>query len=248
MPSLKDDAEEVPAGWIGRSEAIKRSRTVARTFSRREAKGDFTGLLVGGRKWYDPSEIDRVFLDEHVDEEDPMAQTIARFNQSQAQANAHIERLLNLALSPHEKLWSQAQTLIAAQARRIEEYESRHVTMIELLEQLLTNAHERELDRARAQNAERRKDEAFQLVQRHGPVLLEQLTGVHGFKTLARSLTAAQIDQLLGPESPLTEAQREALLGMLEPQFREPEDNNAKKSETDNPGSNGASDRARSAR
>lgn len=186
----------------------------AREFARRVAAGDIKGeVREGNRVWYNPEDV--MALTRKSDEQLVLRDLVKMFGDGLRSAQAHTEKLLATVEGPARAVQEHYQGLIAKQSERIGELEDRWFKSMELFEQVVTAEHERALESRRAEQAEQRRGEAWELVKRHGPTVLRQALGSRQVAEFMQSLSPEQVQSLLVADGFFTDEQKEALRAIV---------------------------------
>lgn len=130
-------------------------------------------------------------------------------------ANDHVETLLKLIVQPLQELNSYNVSLLKTQSKRIESLEKRWMKTLELTEELMGEAHERDLKRMKAEKMQERMSEGFDFFKQNAPRFMEGVFAANDVKDLVRSLSGEQLEVLTSTEGFLSDAQRAALVDIV---------------------------------
>lgn len=186
------------AGWYTRAITAKKLGISLSTLLRRVEEGTYYSEPDGeGIWWFNPKEIDAL-VPEAASE--GSAAVISATAQALKQAQDHNEVLLRVATEPSQmalKLLMRANERLEGENKVLRERETEY---LKAREQMISEAHERELASRIVDAREKRYEEGFKLLITYAPKLIEQASGMKDLKPLIEVLDGlddAMIDMLV---------------------------------------------------
>jgi len=169
-------------------------------FARRVRDGVIVAQLVNGVKMYDREEIELARLDTD-DGDKQMASIFAVLRDTLKDAQRHAEEAWKIAREPATALSEALRLENESLRKRAADADLVWVQTRQLIDNLQSEHHTRELERKKNENSERRTDEMYELLKDMAPQLVQQVFGVSTVGKFLRTLSPAQLAFLVEDSS-----------------------------------------------